>query len=51
MRKQLKKKKRSCAMCKPYKMAKANRWTSKDKDSLKRDEEEIREQGRRKDGA
>ena len=31
MRKQYKKKKRSCAMCKPWKMAKENRWTKKDR--------------------
>jgi len=47
MRKQLKKKKRSCALCKPFKMAKANRWSLKDKDALKRDEAEIREEQRR----
>jgi len=29
MRKRLKKKKRSCPLCKPYKMGDANRWKAK----------------------
>ena len=36
MRKRLKKKKRSCAMCKPHKMAKAVRWKPDELDRLKR---------------
>jgi len=30
MRKRLKKKKRSCALCKPHKMRGANRWKAKE---------------------
>ena len=43
MRKRLKKKKRSCAMCKPHKMHDANRWKLKDFDKIKRSEKEISE--------
>lgn len=35
MRKRLKKKKRSCALCKPHKMKWQNRWNAKDFFSLK----------------
>jgi len=35
MRKRYKKKLRSCAMCKPHKMAKAKRWSVKDEAKLK----------------
>jgi len=35
MRKRLKKKKRSCACCKPHKMHGANRWKPKDEALLK----------------
>jgi len=42
MRKRFKKKKRSCALCKPYKMGKAFRWKAADFDRLLSDEEEIR---------
>ena len=42
MRKRLKKKKRSCALCKPHKMAKALRWKAADFDMLSHDEKEIR---------
>ena len=35
MRKQLKNKKRSCALCKPYKRKWTNRWKNKDKLELK----------------
>lgn len=42
MRKQYKKKLRSCAMCKPHKMHGANRWKLKDLDKLKQFEKEIR---------
>lgn len=47
MRKQLKKKQRSCAMCKPHKMRGANRWKVKDHDRLLRDERDCREAERR----
>lgn len=30
MRKRLKKKKRSCPLCKPHKMERANRWKTKE---------------------
>jgi hypothetical protein len=36
MRKRLKKKKRSCAMCKPHKMGGDNRWKPRDNEALKR---------------
>lgn len=42
MRKRLKRKKRSCALCKPHKMAKANRWTAGDLDRMISDEKEIK---------
>ena len=42
MRKRLKKKKRSCALCKPHKMAKATRWKAGDLDRLVHDEKEIK---------
>ena len=41
MRKQTKKKKRSCAMCKPHKMGWENRWKKKEKQQMELDEEEI----------
>jgi len=34
MRKRLKKKRRSCAMCKPHKMQWENRWKPKDRARL-----------------
>lgn len=43
MRKRLKLKKRSCAMCKPQKMRGANRWKLRDFDRLVRAEKEIKE--------
>ena len=43
MRKRLKKKRRSCSMCKPFKMGKCNRWKDKELESLVRSEKEIRE--------
>lgn len=43
MRKRLKLKKRSCAMCKPYKMHGSNRWSPKEFDGLVRAEKEIKE--------
>lgn len=43
MRKQLKKKKRSCPLCKPHKTGGANRWTNKVKGKMKQMEREIRE--------
>ena len=43
MRKMYKKKKRSCAMCKPHKMKWDCRWKLKDKDKLTRFEKEIKE--------
>lgn len=41
MRKHLKKKRRSCALCKPHKMAKACRWKVKELDQLQRHEREC----------
>lgn len=35
MRKRLKKKKRSCVLCKPHKMGWANRWKAKDFSKIK----------------
>jgi hypothetical protein len=35
MRKRLKKKKHSCALCKPHKMGKCGRWKEKDLSALK----------------
>jgi hypothetical protein len=46
MRKQLKVKKRSCAMCKPYKVGWENRWKPKALAELKRAEAEIRQASR-----
>jgi len=43
MRKALKKKARSCAMCKPHKTRGANRWKPKEEDTLRRTENEIRD--------
>ena len=43
MRKQYKRKKRCCAMCKAHKRGKANRWKIKDKDALLRQSKECRE--------
>ena len=42
MRKRLKKKKRSCSLCKPHKMHAANRWKVKELDRLERAEREMR---------
>jgi hypothetical protein len=42
MRKRLKKKRRSCALCKPHKMGKALRRKPADFDRLANDEKEIR---------
>jgi len=42
MRKQYKKKKKSCAMCKPHKMKKSNRWKIKDLFKLKLFEKKIK---------
>jgi len=47
MRKRLKKKKRSCALCKPHKMGKALRWKAADYDRLVSDEKEIKKALRR----
>lgn len=43
MRKRLKRKKHSCALCKPHKMYGACRWSSKELDALKRIEKELSE--------
>jgi hypothetical protein len=43
MRKRLKKKLRSCKLCKPHKMHAANRWKLRDFDRLRRDEKECQE--------
>jgi hypothetical protein len=42
MRKRLKKKRRSCALCKPHKMGKAVRWKAAEFDRLATDEKEIK---------
>ena len=42
MRKRLKKKKRSCPLCKPHKTGGSNRWKAKDEARLKCDERDIR---------
>lgn len=42
MRKRLKKKKRSCPLCKPYKTGGENRWSIKERDRLERAEREVR---------
>ena len=43
MRKRLKKKLRSCAMCKPHKHRWANRWNRKDESKLKEFEQTKKE--------
>lgn len=43
MRKRLKLKKHSCAMCKPHKMKWSNRWTPKQLAELKESERACRE--------
>ena len=43
MRKMLKRKLRSCPMCKPHKMAKCNRWKPRDLARLKEDDKTCRE--------
>lgn len=43
MRKQLKRKLRSCPHCKPHKMGIANRWTVKDSARMAADQREMRE--------
>lgn len=42
MRKNTKKKKRSCAMCKPHKMCGAHRWKPKDLQAMKIADREMR---------
>jgi hypothetical protein len=42
MRKRLKRKRRSCRLCKPHKMGMSNRWTPKELSVLKETEREIR---------
>jgi len=42
MRKRMRKKLRSCKLCKPHKMKIQNRWNAKELDRLKRAEKEIR---------
>ena len=46
MRKRLKRKRHSCALCKPYKMGGENRWKPKDFEKLLRTEREVREAAR-----
>ena len=46
MRKRLKRKKHSCAMCKAYKMGGENRWKPKEFEKLVRAEKEIRHASR-----
>jgi hypothetical protein len=43
MRKMLKKKARACAMCKPFKRGKCNRWKPKELARLKEDDKSCRE--------
>jgi hypothetical protein len=43
MRKRLKNKLRSCAMCKPHKRGISNRWKGKELQELKMVEKELRE--------
>ena len=43
MRKRLKKKKRSCALCKPHKMRGCNRWKPKEEAKLKAFEREMQD--------
>lgn len=42
MRKQLKRKARSCALCKPYKVGWANRWRPQERQLIKQADAEIR---------
>jgi hypothetical protein len=42
MRKQLKRKKRSCALCKPHKVGWERRWKPREAEKLKRFERSIR---------
>jgi len=42
MRKKYKKKKRSCAMCKPHKMGWDKRWNFKEEMKIKESEDEIK---------
>jgi len=44
MRKRLKDKARSCALCKPHKKKWANRWKPKELDLIARSEKEIKSQ-------
>jgi len=46
MRKRLKRKRRSCGLCKPYKMGMENRWKPKEFARLKQAESEIRQTAR-----
>ena len=46
MRKRLKRKKRSCALCKPHKMGGENRWKPKELARLKEAESEVRRAAR-----
>jgi hypothetical protein len=46
MRKRLKRKRRSCALCKPHKMGGENRWKAKEFARLKEAESEVRLAGR-----
>lgn len=43
MRKRLKKKLRSCPMCKPHKTRGANRWNVKELDRLERAERQMKD--------
>lgn len=44
MRKQYKKKLKSCSMCKPHKTNGANRWKAKERELMKLTEQEIKEE-------
>ena len=43
MRKRIKKKKRSCPLCKPHKTGGANRWNVKEHDRLERAERQMKD--------
>jgi hypothetical protein len=45
MRKRLKQKRRSCALCKPHKQGWENRWKAKDRERIESSERELRAAG------
>jgi hypothetical protein len=42
MRKRLKRKRRSCSLCKPHKVGRTNRWKPEEFERMVRDEKEMR---------